>query len=268
MRSDTRVRVKEFMLSFAEDVLERRRRQVDEFVRRALAKYPFHIIFFPLRYVVISGLERSITAAVGMGFYTGIAKIIAEERFNDVRQEYTMRIEIDEGMVHKVDAVLDELDRGKRTPNLEQELNEIKSASTGKRVVVEITADLYIGDFEYKGAECPLDIQFKTPWPKKEDCVRSKRRLMLFRLGKEGLGFVGFPYNPYTSREEVWWTIKTLFDVDKECLFGRELWDLIGGTGTFDELVEIAREVSEEVRPLVEDLIREVEREVKKRGGW
>ena len=260
MNDKTRREVKEYMRSYALNLIRSRRNRVDEFVEKALKKYPFHIIFFPLDYIVISEVERSITAGVGLAFYTGIAERIARERFSDVRKNHTFCFELNEGSVRKIDDILEALDRKRRKPDVMAEMREILAASSGTKVRVDVTADFYIGDYEYRGERVPVLIEFKTPWPKKEDCVRSKRRILLFRVahGFEALAFIGFPYNPFRTEKDIWWTTKQFFDLDHEVLFGEDLWNFIGGPGTYNELVAIAEEVSREVKPEVDALVGEV----------
>jgi len=260
LNEKTKKEVKEYMSGYALNLIRSRKGRVDEFVEKALRKYPFHMIFFPLDYVVISEVERSITAGVGLAFYTGIAERIAREKFNDVRKNYTFHFELDEAKVRKADDILEALDRKRKTPNVEAETEEIMMVSSGRKIKVDITADFYIGDYRYEGGRVPVLIESKTPWPKKEDCVRSKRRMLLFRTahGFKALAFVGFPYNPFKSKEDIWWTTKQFFDLDREVLFGKDLWNFIGGPGTYDELAAIAEEVSREVKPEVDALVREV----------
>lgn len=270
MRAGTRDRVREYMVSFADRILRDRRRKVADFVQKALAKYPFHMIFFSVRSVVVSQVERSITAAVGMAFYTTIAKIIAEERFSIVKTNHTLDGRLDEGQVAAVNRVLEELDRGRARPDADRELDVILGARAGEARRVEITADFYIGDYPLQGRRIPVFIEFKTPWPKKEDCIRSKRRLLLFRAmhGGRALAYVGIPYDPFGGDKGAWWTIKRVFD-PREVLLGGELWDFVGGDGTFEELCGVAREVSGEVRPRVEGLTDEIDRQLRSHGeGW
>jgi hypothetical protein len=37
-------------------------------------------------------------------------------------------------------------------------------------------------------------------------------------------------------------------DIEREVLIGEEMWDKIGGKGTFDELLKILEEVKEELK--------------------
>jgi hypothetical protein len=37
-------------------------------------------------------------------------------------------------------------------------------------------------------------------------------------------------------------------DIEREVLIGEEMWDKIGGKGTFDKLLKILEEVKEELR--------------------
>jgi len=266
---DIRKAVKEYMRSYALELIKSRKGRAEEFVEKALLKYPFHTIFFPLDYVVISEVERSITASVGLAFYTSIAERIAKAQFKDVKKNHTFKFELDEAHVRKVDDIVEALDRKNRKPDYLTEEEEILAAHSGKLSIAEVTADFYIGDYRYGERRVPVLIEFKTPWPKKEDCVRSKRRMLLFRVAHnfEALAYVGFPYNPFKSREDIWWTIAQFFDLDHEVLFGRDLWDFIGGKGTYEELVSIAEEVSREVKPEVDALVREVADRVEERRG-
>lgn len=55
-------------------------------------------------------------------------------------------------------------------------------------------------------------------------------------------------YNPYGLRKEDYKHSFSLqyLDMENEVLLGEEFWELIGGKGTFEELLEIYREVGQE----------------------
>lgn len=245
MEEDTKTRVREFMLEKGKNALLSRKGRMDEFYEAALKK-PFHVLFFPQNAIVVSQLERSLTRAIGQEFYTEIAKIVAEESYEDIHREYTIEGEIDIGMVRKLDDILEELDHGGRSPDKTSEMIEISGSGTGSFRKERTTADLYIGDYE----SGPLCLEFKTPWPKKEDCIRSKKRILLFELIKadeEAQAYVAFPYDPFESWEKWWWTAPKIFD-RTEVRIAEETWDMLGGSGTFESLVSLAKNVGEGIR--------------------
>jgi len=248
MRKETELEVRKYMYSFALSVLLSRKSLVEQYFKDADVKYPFHTLFFPIGAIVVSKLERSITAAIGTTFYTHLAGILAKERYSDVHPTgFKVSGKVDRGSLRKADEILEELDRGERKPEAEEEMAEIIEAADNTMVETSITADFYIGDFK----EGPLMAEFKTPWPKKEDCIRSKRRLLVFKLlhaGHPHTAFIAFPYNPFSSREKFWWTARRVFDMEKEVKMADEVWDLLGGSGTYKRLVRLTREVGEEVR--------------------
>jgi hypothetical protein len=132
------------------------------------------------------------------------------------------------------------------------------SSRTGEDRPGQATADLYIGDFEGN----PLGLEFKTPWPKKEDCVRSKKRILLFKLilmERGAQAYMAFPYDPFGGWDNWFWTAPQIFD-RREVKIAAEVWDMLGGDGTYNELVEMASNIGERVRErigLFKDLIKE-----------
>jgi type II restriction enzyme len=69
----------------------------------------------------------------------------------------------------------------------------------------------------------------------------------------------GVPYNPYGRGEYRWIYPPAFFDFEQEVMLGEPFWNFVGGAGTYDELLEVYREVGEEfaerLRKLREQLI-------------
>ena len=74
---------------------------------------------------------------------------------------------------------------------------------------------------------------------------------------KAGVYF-GLYYNPYGEHraDYAWTPPKGVFDLaqDEVVLIGRDYLDTLGGVGTYDVVLEIARQVGRETRPLIEAL--------------
>jgi len=245
MNEETKERVTRLVRQMGKRVLLKSKQRMGEFFQSALKK-PFHVLFFPQKAIVVSELERSITRVIGQEFYTDIAKIVAEERFEDVRRNRTIDGAVDTGMVRRLDDIIEALDRGRKKPNCRAEMEEILRSRVGSTTTQTVTADLFIGDFE--GG--PLCLEFKTPWPKKEDCVRSKKRIVLFKLIQADLtpqAYIAFPYNPFESWDKWHWTAPMVFDRE-EVKIAEEGWDMLGGSGTYETLLRLSAEVGKEIR--------------------
>ncbi len=50
---------------------------------------------------------------------------------------------------------------------------------------------------------------------------------------------VAIPYNPYEPKPYERWTLQGLFDLRQEVLVGQEFWDLLGGKGTYEDLLKV-----------------------------
>ena len=56
--------------------------------------------------------------------------------------------------------------------------------------------------------------------------------------------FLGLTYNPFLTRRKYGHSFtKQIMDLDNQVLIGHEMWDMIGGVGTFEALLEIIDDV-------------------------
>ena len=49
---------------------------------------------------------------------------------------------------------------------------------------------------------------------------------------------IGILYNPYEPKPYERWTMKGILDRDHEVLIAEELWDFLGGEGTYADLLD------------------------------
>jgi len=59
---------------------------------------------------------------------------------------------------------------------------------------------------------------------------------------------IAIPYNPYYPDPYNRWTMKGLFDLKNEILVAEELWDFLGGDGTWNDLLDCFEKVGIELR--------------------
>jgi hypothetical protein len=110
-------------------------------------------------------------------------------------------------------------------------------------------ADIYLRDKE--GNEVFMEI--KSPKPNKGQCLEvTDRLLQVHAIKKQGppkvKTFYAMAYNPYGEKKSDYnhsFTMSYL-DFNNQVLIGKEFWELVGGSGTFEEVLDIYREVGRE----------------------
>ena len=55
-----------------------------------------------------------------------------------------------------------------------------------------------------------------------------------------------------------------LFDLDKEVLVGKEFWDLLGGKGTYEDLLKVFEEAGVELRDEIDKKIKNISKNCRK----
>jgi len=247
MQQTTRSSVKTFIKSFVQKRLSKTKDFTLQDLRRA---YPFHELFFRDEALIAFKLQRGIVTTMGRGLYPPVAEFVAKDKYRQVYLDYRLSGELDINQCNKIEEIVTTLRTGKRKPNQEQELKEIRTARGGGRRVATIIADLYIEDFPIS----PFFAEIKSPLPNLDICAESKKKLLYFWAIMNARGkytdnaFVAFPYNPYVKRESYTWSFTPkVLDMDRQVLIAEEFWDKIGGSGTYEELLQILAEIKQEM---------------------
>ncbi len=250
MKAQTRATVKKLMQDWVSEQDPVLKRWVGA---DATDAYPFHRLIFSDEALVAARTERSIVTNMGRGLYPKIAEAVSKDRFSDVALERTVEGELNDAACNLIEQIVTELRaprRGNpnhRVPNRDTELNDVINSRGGGSSIRSSKADLYIGDFP--GG--PLFMELKTPRPNLDIASESKRKMLYFlammdRQRVEGAkALMGLTYNPFVTRKAYNHPFtKQIMDIDNEVLMGSETWDYIGGSGTYDELLEIIAEIN------------------------
>jgi len=247
MKSETREQLKTFIEEFATKMLSKVQGLPIDDLRRA---YPFHELFFKGDAIVAFTLQRSIVTAMGKKFYPNLARIIASDVYQHVHLDHPIKGQLLGNTCNKIEQIVTDLRNRRRRPNHEEEMKEIFYATRPDDWEVSreasVICDLYIDDFE--GG--PFFAEIKTPRPNLDICAESKKKILYFLAimqaeGHKGAaGYFAFPYNPFLTREKYAHNFtRQVMDMGKEVLIGEEFWNTIGGTGAYEELLEIITEV-------------------------
>lgn len=210
--------------------------------------YPWHSVFFTPEAAIAALKERSLVTSIGMTFVPQLARIIAEDKYNDVHLEHQLHEEIDSGSIRTIDKICREL-RGEvgnrtRTPNHNNEMREIADAKTNNSQSIRIVCDLYVGDHN----DGPLFFEIKSPKPNLDQTVEAKKKILLFRqISKNHYAYFALHYNPYVLRAKYNWAFcKGIMDLENQVLIGEEMWNHLGDNDTYEEMFEVLRRVSKE----------------------
>jgi hypothetical protein len=220
---------------------------------------PFFEAIFSKKLITYASVIQSFYTAFGMSIYEQMAKMLAESMgFQAVRQ-YVLEGEIDPATNGLILKIQQDLITGRRKPNSKEEMKLIKRTikhATKPRKQPYSIVDLYLKSLE--GKEYFFGIT--TVKPNKEGLEAHKQKLLRWialRLSADKNANFSVatvvPYNPYHPERYVRFGSDMLFD-ENQLLVQEAFWDLIGGKGTFQELLKIFREVGKELKPKIDAL--------------
>lgn len=128
----------------------------------------------------------------------------------------------------------------KHKPNWEEELKYILDGG-GEPIPTSVTCDILIQS-ERTGKTYSFEL--KGPLPNSDQTKVSKEKMFKL-LAMDGHpvdeAYYALPYNPYGKRENYDWSFPARWfnmKEDPSVLIGEELWDLIGGGGTYTHFIE------------------------------
>ena len=94
--------------------------------------------------------------------------------------------------------------------------------------------------------------EFKRPKPNKEQCLKvTQKHLLIHCMTKKHFPQVkthyGMAYNPNGENNQYNHSFsKTFLDIKHHVMIGKNLWDYLGGDGTYEELLQIYKKVGKD----------------------
>ncbi len=201
---------------------------------------------------------HSIATTLGMSIYEKAAQIIASSSFDVAETSYDVTGTITNEENSVISQILQEIKSGTREANKEKEINEILSCKSDGGREITIRADLYLkkGDEEYY-------IEVKTAKPNIDVFAKSKQKLLewVALRKKKVTTILAIPYNPYHPEPYSRFTMQGYLDEDEELYVAEPFWELLGGKGTYEEVLSIFDEVGKEFKDRIQAKIKEVAEE-------
>lgn len=209
---------------------------------------PFHDALVPG--ITLLG-ERSFSTRLG-NLHEKIAAVIASEIHADVRQPHDLAGAIPVLSREFITQRISALEHREAEPDASYEREQIFS-HFGNQVNAATRIDLYIRT--HSGEDHYFEI--KSAKPNKGQCIEMKQRLLTalaIRRQESTRTWWGVPYNPYGRGEYRWVYPLTFFDFEDEVMLGFPFWGFVGGTGTYEELLDIYRQVGDEFAERIREL--------------
>ncbi len=203
---------------------------------------------------------QSIATTLGMSIYEQISVIISKPHSEEAKRGVKLNETLSPEQKQTISKIVNELRNGERKVNRKQEVEEVLRADTsnGKNQKENKTADFYM---KRDGKEYYFEI--KTVKPNIDVFTKSKQKLLewVARKQKPINAILAFPYNPYHPEPYSRFTEQGVVEHKTEFLIAEEYWDFLGGSGTYEELLEIFDEVGKEFKDKIQEKIREVAKE-------
>jgi hypothetical protein len=259
--SSLRAKIKGYLEGFLQGLIEDKKRDrasgrsseaPSEQARAARGDYrPFHEAILPEGLLRVTEFERSFSTRLGTTFEE-VARLIGQENWGTAQRAFGVSGTVSSRAVRTVERICNRITTGgirKPWPKL---VEEVLRQAEGPGDERKRTADLYLAD----GRGHEIFFEIKSPKPNKGQCVEvADRLLQIHAIRREGpprvRTFFAMAYNPYGEDRAAYKHSLAIsyLDMRNQVVVGREFWDLVGGAGTYDEVLDIYREVGREKGP-------------------
>ncbi|MBA4375697.1 MAG: TdeIII family type II restriction endonuclease [Anaerolinea sp.] len=218
---------------------------------------PFHYRLLGKDRMALFSFIQSLNTTFGSSIYEPIALELAEGRFKRAQMQVNPNNLVSSGAQRKIQEIMDEITTARREPNSKLEIAEIREVCQEGDVhtVTLRKFDIFLEGFD--GSLHFMDI--KTVKPNIGGFEDYKRMLLTWVAAElqrnpniEVHPYIAIPYNPYEPNEYNRWTMRGIFDLSKEVLVATEMWDFIGGIGSYKDLLDCFEIAGTELRPIID----------------
>ena len=260
IKRTTRQTLKRYLEDFLEAQLERHRPdtqgskpgqvQADAATKGRLK--PFHTAILPASVVAISSFERSFSTALGKTFEK-CAVLLAADVHQSAEREKRLSGKVSQQCMTVIEDCREQVERGAAV-DYHSMITKVLSASGAHTTQIRTVTDLFI----LTRAGQQLYFEIKAPLPNKGQAIEVTERLLkthaILQMGPPQVQtYYAMAYNPYGTRRQYGHSFAvTHLDMDNQVLLQEEFWDVVmGGTGSFRELLEVYKEVGKEKGPQI-----------------
>lgn len=247
MNQECREKVRYEFVSCVERTLQR--------LQSEPTQMPFHEALLSKEAIFWSRFERSFSTSFGQSVIERIsAYIAAYSGAVNVQTQHQTYIAIDQNHLQAIEQHISQLRvRGSGVSPCwgNDTIHILNTPRSGYTENIRVISDLY---FERNGQRNFFSI--KTVKPNIDQTAEAKRDLLKLKVGDPNCNaYFGLYYNPYgDQRAEYSWTPPMRifnFHYDFCVLIGKDYWDCLGGEGTYEVILEIARDAGQALQETI-----------------
>jgi hypothetical protein len=212
-----------------------------------------------------SHFERRFVTPFG-GVWEKLAQVVAQEAHGHCSLGHSINGVVGSESLRRIQEVLNKLEHNakgemKTKPNWKKELDYVKEGG-GKPIPVSVTCDIFIHNEE---TNTKYAFELKAPLPNSDQTKVSKEKmfkLLAMNPKQVDFAFYALAYNPYGKKKDYKWTFPMRWfnmQEDESVLIGNEVWDLIGGAGTYKIFIAEVNKLGKEYRERIYREFLEIE---------
>ena len=248
-----------------ENILKHSLRAKFENYKPEPATMPFHTRLLGKDRMALFSFIHSLNTNFGTTIFEPVALELAKTNFKIAEKQAIAGTEISEGAQREIQNIIDEISAANIKPNKIDEIERIrKVCQKGKMHKVKLTKiDVYLE--KANGEKFLFDI--KTAKPNKGGFKEFKRTLLewtaaiLTENPKAKVNtLIAIPYNPYAPKPYDRWTMAGMLDLQNELKVSEEFWDFLGGTSTYQDLLDCFEYVGIELREEIDSYFKKYNR--------
>lgn len=218
---------------------------------------PFHEAILPHGILLVNEFERSFSTKLGTTFEE-CARLIAIEYHKHAERGHRIEGDVSSEAIETIERIVNEITSKRMKPNYPNLISRVLSATRGEKTKRVRIADLYV---ETHGGN-KLYFEIKSPKPNKGQCLEAIERLLqIHAIKNQGppktQTYYAMAYNPWGVDKKDYnhsFAINYM-DVKNQVRIGKEFWDMVGGLGTYEDVLSIYQTVGKEKGPdLVDQL--------------
>ncbi|MBN2531653.1 MAG: TdeIII family type II restriction endonuclease [Spirochaetales bacterium] len=221
---------------------------------------PFHYLLLGKDRMALFFFIHSLNMTFGTSIFEPVAETLAQPRFKNAQKQYVVGNYISKQAQSAIEDIINELSLAKQ-PDKKEEVERIrKVCDKGEmKKLKTVKVDLFLQEndntihlFDLKTAK-PNISNFK-------DFKRTLLEWVAIYLANNPdanvNSYIAIPYNPYYPKPYERWTIKGMLDLNHELKVAEELWDFLGGNGSYNELLNCFEKTGIELRPEIDEYFK------------
>lgn len=223
---------------------------------------PFHYRLLGKNRMALFSFIHSVNTMLGTSIFEKVGELILSNRAQEVQSQYKGLVGyISDRAVICIDSIMRDLKSTRRTPCKSKETEEVLAVAKEGNLGINIKKRVDI--FAKMDDDTEYYFELKSAKPNINEFTGIKKQLLDWIAIRGSISqpvkiktILAIPYNPYEPEPYQRWTLQGLFDLKNEVLVGKEFWDFLGGSNTYEDLLNVFEETGLELYDEIDEKMR------------